>query len=145
MSSEHNSNQFLTQEYVTAEKGLAKDKHTHQILRMIKESNRKVILALIPIKDDIILDGTKFFIDAQDVAMLYFDSEYERLILKLTDESEVTFAKYKEARDLLVAAIRAQPEEAKRTKPATASCSYASTLLESIPKITDKDQNILNS
>lgn len=145
MSSEHNSNQFLTLTYVLAQKELPKDKHTNELLRIIKQANRNIILALTPIKDDIILDGTKFFSDAQDTAMLYFDSEYERLILKLTDESKVTFTKYKEARDLLVAAIKAQPEEAKRTKPATASCAYSSSLLASIPEITDKDQNLLST
>jgi len=145
MSTEHNSNQFLTLPFVESQKSLPKDKHAEQILRIIKQSNRNMILALVPIKDDIILDGTKFFPDAQDAAMLFFDSEYERLILKLTDESKVTFTKYKEARDLLVAAIRAQPSESKRAKVATASCAFNSSLLASIPGQTDKDQNLLST
>lgn len=145
MSTEHNSNQFLTQEFVTEQKGISTIKFTNEVLRIVKASNRAVVLSLVKVKDDIILDGTRFFPDAQDVAMLYFDSEYERLILKTIEESKVTFMKYKEMRDALIAAIRAQPEESKRTKPVTTSCAHSSTLLASIPGITDKDQNILDS
>ena len=145
MSTEHNSNQFLTQQYVTSQKGISTIKFTNEVLRIIKTANRNVVLSLVKVKDNIILDGTKFFPDAQDVAMLFFDSEYERLILKLTEESKVTFLKYKEMRNTLIEAIRAQPEESKRSKVATASCAYSSTLLASIPGITDKDQNIVTS
>jgi len=145
MSEEHNSNQFLTHEYITDMTGLAKDQFTEQMLNMISDANRKVILSLIPIKDDIILDGTKFFPDARDVAFLYFYSEYERVILKTTDESKVTFEKYKDAKKLLIDAIRAQPEESTRSKAVTVSCSSSSTLLASIPRITDKNQRLVDS
>jgi len=142
-TTEHNSNQFLTVQYVTSQKGLTTEQFTEQILRIIKDSNRKIVLSLVPIKDDIILDGTVFFPDAQNVAMVYFDSEYERLILKDFDSSEITFKKYKEERNLLIAAIKAQPKESKRNIQATASCSYKSRLLSNIPGITDKDQNLI--
>jgi len=125
--------------------GLAKNQFTQQILNMIIDANRKVILSLTPIKDDIILDETKFFPDARDVAFLYFYSEYERIILKTTDESKVTFDKYKDARKILIDAILAQPEESKRSKPVTVSCSSSSTLLESIPGITDDKQRLIDS
>ena len=144
-SSEHNSNQFLTVRYITEQKGLTDDQFTPEILRIIKESNRKVVLALTSVKDDIILDGTKFFADAQDTAYLYFDSEYERTILRIPVEAKDTFAKYKESKDLLLRAIRAQPTESKRTTQATASCSYKSGLLKNINGITDDNGNFFSS
>lgn len=140
---EHNSNQFLTQNYVIEQKGLTSEEFTPQILRLVKEANRKVVLAITPIQDDIILDGTKFFLDAQDAAYLYFDSEYHRTILKLDTEAKDIFAKYKESKELLIRALRAQPMTAKRSVQATSSCAYSSRLLSNIPGITDQDQNIL--
>lgn len=145
MSSEHNSNQFLTQEYVTSQKTITKEEFTNEVLRIITQSNRAVVLSLVKIKDDIILDGTKFFNDARDTAMIFFDSEYERLILKLSSEEwKATFSKYKESRDTLIEAIIAQPDESKRSIAATAGCSSRSSLLKSIPGITDENQNLVD-
>lgn len=145
MSTELNSNQFLTQEYIIKMLELTKDSFTFQVLTMIKDANRKVVQSLTPIKDDIILDGTKFFVDARDVAFLYFYSEFEFLINKHIDKSKAIFDRYKDARKILIDAIKAQPEESKRTKPVTVSCSSSSTLLASIPRITDEDQRLVDS
>ena len=116
MSTELNSNPFLTQKYILDMTGLSKDIFTQPVLNMIVDANRKVVLSLKPIKDNIILDGTDFFVDAQSAAFLYFYSEYERVILKTTDESKVTYEKYLDCIKLLVDAIKSQPEESKRSK-----------------------------
>lgn len=145
MSSEHNSNQFLTQEYVMAQKGLPENIFTDKVLRIIKSANRAVVLSLTPIKDDIILDGTKFFPDAQDTAMLYFDSEYERLILKQLEESKTSLTNYKDSRDQLIKAVKAQPKESARAIKAGASVSVSSNLLNNIQGVTDERGNFFDN
>lgn len=109
-----------------------------RLLPIINSANRQITLALVPVLDNRDLEGTTYWNDASNLALLYFQSVYERRINHAHEEAEAYHREYMASMKFLVAAIKAEPENSKRTVVAYAGAEIQSPLLRNIPNLTDR-------
>jgi len=141
-SEEHNFNQILTNEFISAVKEI---EITDEVLTLIGNANNEISKILRPYIDNIILDKTGFFQDARDTAFLHFRSFYESDVLNLLEKSKLSYDRYKDSKKTLIESIKAQPSEAKRSVKASASVSVSSNLLNNIQGVTDERGNFFDN
>lgn len=112
----HDRNKFLTLEGVIKSmrvNNADEEKYTY----LIDLANRDMARRLIAVLDEPVAEGTPFFQDCVDVAMLYFRT----LLLteqNMYEESRMMGNHYKDALAGLLKSIREQPQKAERTKVA---------------------------
>ena len=137
--------EFLTMSSVRDSLGIT-EATDDRLLPIIESANRQITLSLVPVLDIRLLEGTTYWQDASNVALLYFQSIYERRINHNNEEAEAYHQEFMRALKILAVAIKAEPDNSTRTKVAYAGANIRAPLLEDVGtlrpyhRITDRYQ-----
>ena len=138
--------EFLTLSYVREQLGIddSDTMHDGTMQRHIVSANRTVSLILVTVLDQREMEGSQFVADARSLAWLYFMKLFTLHQNHNPDESKNYQEQFEESKEILVAAIKAQPKRSTRTVLAHASAGSDSYLLRNIHSMTDRYGRLLD-
>ncbi len=119
-SEEINQNQLVTLDSLKDYFGFTDTQDDSTLLRIATAGNNELKKALKTVVDNITsIQGTKFFGEAVDVAMIYCNAQIKRDINQMYDESDRILKVYENAKETLLGDVRADAPERTSLKAVT--------------------------